>query len=131
MVNDPVGDMLAQVRNGLRVKKSKIVLPSSKEKESVARVLWEEEYIRNYQIEGEGFKKELVLNLKYLEKGESAIKGLKRISKPSLRIYVKKEKIPRVLDGLGIVILSTTAGIISGREAKRRGVGGEVVAYIW
>ena len=131
MVNDPVGDMLAQVRNGLRVKKSKIVLPSSKEKESVARVLWEEEYIRNYQIEGEGFKKELVLNLKYLEKGESAIKGLKRISKPSLRIYVKKEKIPKVLDGLGIVILSTTAGIISGREAKRRGVGGEVVAYIW
>lgn len=131
MVNDPVGDMLAQVRNGLRVKKSKIVLPSSKEKESVARVLWEEEYIRNYQIEGEGFKKELVLNLKYLEKGESAIKGLKRISKPSLRIYVKKEKIPKVLDGLGIVILSTTAGIISGREAKRRGVGGEVIAYIW
>ena len=131
MVNDPVGDMLAQVRNGLRVKKSKIVLPSSKEKESVARVLWEEKYIRNYQIEGEGFKKELVLNLKYLEKGESAIKGLKRISKPSLRIYVKKEKIPKVLDGLGIVILSTTAGIISGREAKRRGVGGEVVAYIW
>ncbi len=131
MVNDPVGDMLAQVRNGLRVKKSKIVLPSSKEKESVARVLWEEEYIRNYQIEGEGFKKELVLNLKYLEKGESEIKGLKRISKPSLRIYVKKEKIPKVLDGLGIVILSTTAGIISGREAKRRGVGGEVVAYIW
>ena len=130
-VTDPIADMLTRIRNAINVKHDDVIIPASNEKRAIAKILLEEGYIRGYEeTENEG-KKNIVITLKYDETGDSVIQGLKRISKPGLRIYAQKDKLPRVISGLGIAIISTNKGIVTDREARKLNVGGEVLAYVW
>ncbi len=132
-MTDPIADMLTRIRNaGMARHKEVLVTPCSKMKVAIASILKEEGYIEDFRIidEGKG-KSSLLIKLKYIDGKKPFISGLKRISKPGRRVYVGKDEIPKVLGGLGIVILSTSKGVMTGEEAKRIGVGGEVVAYIW
>lgn len=129
-MTDPIADMLTRIRNSIKIKQDKITMPYSKIKESIANLLKEEGYIKDVKVLDED-KKELELELKYLEDGSNVIHGLKRISKPGLRIYANKEELPKVLNGLGTAIISTSKGILTDEKAREIGVGGEVIAYIW
>ena len=130
VVSDPIADMLTRIRNANQLRYVEVEMPTSKMKEEIARILKEEGYISDFKIvDGEKHKK-LVLNLKYNKK-ERVITGLKRISKPGLRVYAKWVDIPSVLNGLGIAIVSTSEGVMTGRDAKNKKLGGEVLAYIW
>lgn len=129
-MTDPIADMLTRIRNGLAAKHESVVIPASKEKQEIARILKEEGFILNYTVEGD-VKKVINVTLKYGPNNEKVISGLKRISKPGLRIYAKAGELPRVLNGLGIAIISTSNGIMVDREARKQNVGGEVIAYIW
>ena len=130
VVSDPIADMLTRIRNANQLRYVEVEMPTSKMKEEIARILKEEGYISDFKIvDGEKHKK-LVLNLKY-DKKERVITGLKRISKPGLRVYAKWVDIPSVLNGLGIAIVSTSEGVMTGRDAKNKKLGGEVLAYIW
>ena len=126
-LTDPIADMLTRIRNANSVKHEKVDMPFSKEKEAIARILKEEGFINDYKVEG----RTLTVNLKYADKKERVITGLKRISKPGLRVYAKSEELPRVLNGLGIAIISTSKGIMTDKEARKENIGGEVLAYIW
>jgi len=130
-MTDPVADMLTRIRNGIRVKKKEVEVPSSRIKVEIARVLKDEGYIKNYKVVDD--KKQGVLNiiLKYTDKNRSVITELKRISRPGCRIYCKKDSIPKVLDGLGIVVVSTSKGIVTGKMCEEQGLGGEVLCYVW
>ena len=130
MVTDPIADMLTRIRNAVGAKHETVNVPSSKEKLEIARILKEEGYIEDFVTEGEPFKN-IVITLKYGKNDEKVISGLKRISKPGLRVYAKADELPRVLNGLGIAIISTSKGMITDKEAKQQHIGGEVVAYIW
>ena len=131
-MTDPIADMLTRIRNGYQAKMTSVdVAPYSKVKVEIARILKEEGYIENYKSEGEGIEKKLVLTLKYGENEEKVIKGIKRISKPGLRVYAKGNNVPKVLNGLGIAIISTSQGMMTDRDARQKHVGGEVVAYVW
>lgn len=131
-MTDPIADMLTRIRNAMNIKKEVVALPYSKIKESILNLLKEEGYIVNVKIvEVDENKKDLEVTLKYLEDNTNAIHGLKRISKPGLRIYANKEELPKVLNGLGTAIISTSKGIITDEKARELGVGGEVIAYIW
>lgn len=130
-VSDPIADMLARIRNACRAGHEAVDVPHSRLKGEIARVLEKEGFIRAYTTEGKGAIKTLRLYLKYDENGEPAIRGLKRISRPGLRHYAGVDKLPRVLSGLGIAILSTSAGVMTEREARKRRVGGEVLCYVW
>ena len=130
-VTDPVADMLTRIRNALVAKHDMISLPASKVKKSIAQILLTEGYIKGYEYIDEGPQGSLKITLKYGPHGERVITGLKRISKPGLRVYAKKDEVPRVLGGLGIAIMSTSKGIITDAEARQSSVGGEVMAYIW
>ncbi len=128
---DPISDMFTRIRNALAVKKPEVKFPYSKIKLEIARILLEEGYINNFQVLGEGTKKEISLLLKYTLDGKSVIRNLKRVSKPSRRVYTGYKDIPRVAGGLGIVILSTSKGLLTGKQAKREKTGGEIIGYVW
>jgi small subunit ribosomal protein S8 len=129
-VTDPIADLLACVRNGVRAQKIDIVLPYSKIKAEIARILKDEGYITDYAIDTSAAHPRIKITNKLVDKA-SAITGLRRVSRPGLRRYVGADEIPRVLGGMGIAILSTSRGVLSGREAKKQKVGGELLAYVW
>ena len=130
-LTDPISDMLTRIRNALIVKKRDVNIPSSRMKVEIAKVLKDEGYIKNFKVIDDNKQGILNITLKYNEKSESVISGLRRISRPGCRIYSNKESIPKVLDGLGIVILSTSDGIATGKKCEEDGVGGEVLCFIW
>ena len=131
LVTDPIADMLTRIRNALIVKHDTVEVPVSVMKRSIADILLNEGYIKGYTINEEGVEPMMVINLKYGPNRQKVITGLKRISKPGLRVYVRKDNLPKVLNGLGIAIISTSKGIMTDREARKQGIGGEVLAYIW
>jgi len=131
MLTDPIADMLTRIRNANMVSKPKVELPSSTMKEAIAAILKREGFVKNYKVETREGRKILQIYLKYSDNGQKVITHLERVSKPGRRKYVKRDEIPRVLNGLGICILSTSKGILTGEEARRLGVGGEVLCYIW
>ena len=133
MLTDPVADMLTRIRNANKALHDRVEMPSSKLKEEIARILTEEGYVRDYHVEpaGELPYKVLVIELKYGRSRERVLTGLKRVSKPGRRIYARKDRLPRVLGGMGTAILSTSTGLVTDRTAAERGVGGEVLAYVW
>lgn len=130
MVTDPIADMLTRIRNAKTMRYKEVEIPSSKVKVEIAKILKNEGFINDYKIKKNNVQDIIVLSLKYNNK-ERVITGLKRISKPGLRVYAKADEIPRVLNGLGIAILSTSKGIMTGKDAKAANLGGEVLAYIW
>lgn len=130
-MTDPIADMLTRIRNANQNRAKVVSMPSSKMKETIATILKEEGYISNFKIEKSGVQNTITLTLKYGKNKERVITGLKRISKPGLRVYAKAEDIPTVLNGLGIAIISTPKGIMTDKLARKNNVGGEVIAYIW
>ena len=131
VVTDTIADMLTRIRNANGMRYQEVSVPSSKMKLEIAKILKEEGFIADYKINKTKPQDILVLTLKYGEKKERVITGLKRISKPGLRVYVKAEELPRVLNGLGIAVVSTSKGIMTDKEARKNSLGGEVLAYIW
>ena len=129
MMTDPIADMLTRIRNANQMRNATVSMPSSNLKAEIAKLLLEEGYIENYEVSGE-VKKELTITLKYVE-NERVITGLKRIYKPGLRVQASVEKLPKVLNGMGIAIISTSKGLVTDAKARELGVGGEVVAYVW
>ena len=130
-MTDPIADMLTRIRNGLLVRHPDVDVPSSKVKASIAEILKREGYIADYSVTQRKPQDTLRLQLRYNANQEPAIAGLKRVSKPGLRIHVQKKDAPRAFGGIGISIVSTSQGIMTGREAFRRGIGGELMAYVW
>ncbi len=128
---DPIADMLTRVRNGATAGLENVAMPSSVMKVELARLLKQEGYIKDYKVAGEGAHKELTIALRYSGAGKSVITGIKRVSKPGLRRYAGATDIPRVLGGMGTVLLTTSKGLMTGREARKQKVGGEVLAYVW
>lgn len=129
-LSDPIADFLTRLRNSAGAQKAETVVPYSKIKVEIARILKEEGYIANYEVDTKGAFPQIVITNKFVNR-TPAITGLKRVSRPGLRRYVGSQEIPRVLGGLGISILSTPRGVVSGREAKKQNVGGELLAYVW
>jgi small subunit ribosomal protein S8 len=130
-MTDPVADFLTRVRNAIRAKQQKVDVPASKLKTEMARILKEEGYIANYKATEENGQKLLRVYLKYGSNNEAAISNLERVSKPGCRVYVGRTEIPRVLGGLGINILTTPRGVMTGRDARKAGVGGELLCQVW
>ena len=130
MVTDPIADMLTRIRNANQMRYKEVEVPASKMKNEIARILKSEGFIVDYKVKKNNIQDILVLSLKYVDK-ERVITGLKRISKPGLRVYVKAEEVPSVLNGLGIAIISTSQGVMTDKEARANSLGGEVLAYIW
>ena len=131
-MTDPIADMLTRIRNGLSAEHDTVAIPASKMKVEIARILKQEGYINGYSVEGETAKeKTITVELKYGPDKKKVITGLKRISKPGLRVYAKGDNVPRVLNGLGIAIISTSKGLMPDRDARKQNLGGEVVAYVW
>ncbi|MBD0324198.1 MAG: 30S ribosomal protein S8 [Aldersonia sp.] len=130
-MTDPVADMLTRIRNANTAYTEQLELPSSKMKAALADILKREGYIRDYVVEQTTPQATLKIALKYSRSRERALTGVRRISKPGLRVYAKRHEVPRVLGGLGVAIISTSAGLMTDREARQRGIGGEVVAYVW
>ena len=130
-MTDPIADMLTRIRNANQMRYKEVEVPASKMKLEIARILKEEGFIADYKESKEDVQGKITLNLKYGENKERVITGLKRISKPGLRVYAKAEELPRVLNGLGIAIISTSKGIMTDKEARKESLGGEVLAYIW
>jgi small subunit ribosomal protein S8 len=131
LMNDPIADMLTRVRNALIARHDTVTLPASNMKKSIAKILLDEGYIKSVDYIDDGLQGQIKIVLKYAEGKQSVIKGLKRISKPGLRVYARTEELPKVLGGLGIAIVSTSKGVMTDKEARKAGVGGEVLAYIW
>ena len=131
LVNDPIADMLTRIRNGLIARHENVTIPASNMKKAIAKILLDEGYIKAVDLIDDGLQGQIKVTLKYAQGKESVIKGLKRISKPGLRVYAKNDEIPKVLGGLGIAILSTSKGVMTDKEARNAGIGGEVLAYIW
>ena len=131
LCNDPIADMLTRIRNALIARHETVTIPASNMKKSIAQILLEEGYVKSVDYIDDGLQGQIKIVLKYAQGKESVIKGLKRISKPGLRVYAKNEEIPKVLGGLGIAIISTSKGVMADKEARKAGVGGEVLAYIW
>ena len=130
MMTDPIADMLTRIRNANQLKYETVKMPSSKMKVEIAKILKDEGFIVDYKVKG-ATKKELTITLKYAADGTRVISGLKKISKPGLRVNVGCDKLPRVLKGLGIAVISTSQGIMTDAKARTLGIGGEVIAYIW
>lgn len=132
MTSDPIADMLTRIRNANTAKHDTVDVPSSKMKLAIAEILFNEGYIKKYEVIEDGIFKTIHITLKYgKDKNEKIITGLKRISKPGLRVYAGKDELPRVLGGLGVAIISTNKGILTDKEARKQQVGGEVLAFIW
>ena len=131
-MSDPIADMLTRIRNANTAKHDTVDIPSSKIKQAIAQILLDEGYVRNVELVDNGAFKDIRITLKYgADKNDRIITGLKRISKPGLRVYAGKEDVPKVLDGLGIAILSTNQGVITDKKARELQVGGEVLAFVW
>ena len=130
-ISDPIADMLTRVRNASRARHTEVIVPASRTKREIARILQEEGFIAGVSEERAGPAQLLRLELKYVDGKVPVVSGLKRISKPGLRVYAQKTDIPRVLGGLGIVIVSTSKGIMTGAQAKQAALGGEILAYVW
>lgn len=130
-MTDPIADMLTRIRNALVGKKEVVEIPVSNIKKEIARILLDEGYINGYEIVGEGIDSSIKVELKYGAKGEKIITGLKRVSKPGLRIYAGYDELPKVLGGMGIAIISTPKGVMTDRQARKEHHGGEILAYIW
>ena len=131
VINDPIADMLTRIRNGLIARHDAVTVPASNMKKAIAKILLDEGYIKAVDFVDDGLQGQIKVSLKYAQGKESVIKGLKRISKPGLRVYARNDEIPKVLGGLGIAILSTSKGVMTDKEARNQGIGGEVLAYIW
>ncbi len=131
LITDPIADMLTRIRNALVAKHETVDVPASNMKLAIAEILLNEGYIKSYTVNEEGVEKMMTIVLKYGPNKQRVITGLKRVSKPGLRVYARKDRLPKVLNGLGIAIISTSQGIMTDREARKLGVGGEVLAYIW
>ena len=131
VINDPIADMLTRIRNGLIARHDSVTIPASNMKKAIAKILLDEGFIKAVDFIDDGLQGQIKVTLKYAQGKESVIKGLKRISKPGLRVYAKNDEIPKVLGGLGIAIISTSKGVMSDKDARKSGVGGEVLAYIW
>ena len=132
MLTDPVADMLSRIRNANKALHDRVEMPNSKLKEQIARILTEEGYVRDYRVEERELPyKVLVIELKYGRSRERVLNGLKRISKPGRRVYAGKDRLPRVLGGMGTAILSTSTGLVTSRKAQELGIGGEVVCFVW
>ena len=131
-MSDPIADMLTRIRNANTAKHDTVDVPASKVKEAIAKILLDEGYIKAYEILEDGIEKTIKITLKYgVDKNQKTIAGIKRISKPGLRVYAGKDELPRVLGGLGIAIISTNKGIVTDKEARAMNVGGEVIAFVW
>ena len=131
LMNDPIADMLTRVRNALIARHDTVTLPASNMKKAIAKIMLDEGYVKSVDYIDDGLQGQIKIVLKYAEGKQSVIKGLKRISKPGLRVYARTEELPKVLGGLGIAIISTSKGVMTDKEARKAGVGGEVLAYIW
>ena len=130
IMTDPIADMLTRIRNGVQARHEVVEVPANKEKIEIAKILKEEGFITDYNVEGD-VKKTINVTLKYGPNNEKVINGIRRVSKPGLRAYAKVDEVPRVLNGLGIAIISTNQGVITDKEARAKHVGGEVIAYVW
>ena len=130
-MTDPIADMLTRIRNAVSSKHDMVAMPSSKMKLAIAKVLKEEGFIRDFQIDAESTRPMLKIELSYTGRKEPVLSGIKRVSKPGLRVYVQKREIPRVLGGLGVAILSTPEGVMTGQVARQKSVGGEILCYVW
>ncbi len=131
MLTDPIGDYLTRIRNGLKAEHEEVVIPSSRLKREISRILKEQGYITDFSVD-QGEKGEVIrVALRYTEDRDPVIMGMERVSRPGRRRYVKSDDVPRVQGGMGTTIVSTSTGVMTGHEAKKRGVGGEVVAYVW
>jgi small subunit ribosomal protein S8 len=130
-MSDPIADMLTRIRNGVTAKHDSVRMPSSKIKVAIAKVLKEEGFIRDFVVDSEGPRSMLRIDLSYTGRKEPVLSGIKRVSTPGLRIYVQKREIPRVLGGLGVAILSTPEGVMTGQHARQKSIGGEVICYVW
>ena len=131
VVTDPIADMLTRIRNANANRNKEVSMPVSKVKTEIAKILKNEGFIEDYKIVKDSVQGTLVLTLKYVNKKERVITGLKRISKPGLRVYAKADEVPKVLNGFGIAIISTSKGIMTDKEARNKSLGGEVMAYVW
>jgi small subunit ribosomal protein S8 len=131
VMTDPIADLLTRIRNAGMARKEEVILPGSTVKERIAEILKREGYLAEVSAAGEGKGRTLTIRLKYGTTRQSSINGLERVSKPGRRVYAGKDEVPRVLGGLGIAILSTSQGILTDRQARKQGVGGEILAYIW
>ena len=131
LINDPVADMLTRIRNALVAKHETTTLPASNMKKAIAQILVDEGYIKGFEVIDDGVQGTIKLTRKYDGNRKGVISGLKRISKPGLRVYAKSEDIPKVLGGLGIAIISTSKGVMTDRQARKNAVGGEVLCYVW
>ena len=131
-MSDPIADMLTRIRNANTAKHDTVEVPASKMKKAIAEILLNEGYIKAFDVTADGVKENIRITLKYgKDKNEKVISGIKRISKPGLRVYSKREDVPKVLNGLGIAIISTSEGLLTDKEARQKNVGGEVIAYVW
>ena len=131
LMNDPIADMLTRIRNALIARHDTVTLPASNMKKAIAKIMLEEGYIKTVDYNDDGVQGQIKIVLKYVENKQSVINGLKRISTPGLRVYARTDELPKVLGGLGIAIVSTSKGVMTDKEARKAGVGGEVLAYIW
>ena len=131
VVTDPIADMLTRIRNANAMKYKEVSMPVSKVKTEIAKILKNEGFIEDYKVKKDGAQGTLTLTLKYVNKKERVITGLKRISTPGLRVYAKASEMPKVLNGFGIAIVSTSKGIMTDKEARKNSLGGEVMAYVW
>lgn len=131
VICDPIADMLTRIRNANTVRHEKVDVPTSKMKKAIAQILLEEGYIKDFEVLEDGTKSNIRITLKYGANKSKVITGLKRISKPGLKVYAAKDEVPKVLGGLGIAVLSTSKGIMTDKNARNQGIGGEVLAYIW
>ena len=131
LINDPIADMLTRIRNAQVARHDSITLPASNMKKSIAKILLDEGYVKSVDHIQDGVQGAIKIGLKYTSERQCVIAGLKRISKPGLRVYAKSEQIPKVLGGLGIAIISTSKGVMTDKEARKNAVGGEVLCYIW
>jgi small subunit ribosomal protein S8 len=129
--SDPIADMLTRIRNASQARHRELTLPSSKMKREIARILTDEGFIESFATQQDGVQETLTIELKYVEGRTPVVSGLKRISKPGLRVYARKTEIPRVLGGLGLAILSTSHGVMTGSQARKLNLGGEVLCYVW
>ena len=130
-ISDPIADMLTRIRNALMVRHDSVLIPASRTKLTICRILKAEGYIDDYEVLKDKTNRVIKIHLKYIDKNQPAIAGLERVSKPGLRVYVQQQEIPRVYGGLGIAILSTSKGVMVGQQAWRQGIGGELLCYVW
>ncbi len=130
-ISDPIADMLTRMRNGLMVRHDSVLIPASKVKLAIAKILKDEGFINDFEVVKDKNHKSIKVSLKYASKNQPALAGMERISKPGLRVYVERGEIPRVYGGLGIAVVSTPKGIMTGKQAWRQGMGGEILCYIW